>query len=91
MTDVSLIVLAYDEEFLLGDTLEAIRREAPSLPESSEILVVDDASTDGARAIAHWRGARVISSARERSRCKPSECPLWIRTCQRMRHVGAAC
>lgn len=60
MTDVSFIVPAYNEELLLGDTLEAISRAASALPESSEILVVDDASTDGTRAVAHLRGARVI-------------------------------
>jgi glycosyltransferase involved in cell wall biosynthesis len=60
VTDVSFIVPAYNEELLLGDTLEAIRRAASALPESSEILVVDDASTDGTLAVAHLRGARVV-------------------------------
>jgi glycosyltransferase involved in cell wall biosynthesis len=60
VTDVSFIVPAYNEELLLADTLEAIRRAAYALPESSEILVVDDGSTDGTCGIADSRGARVI-------------------------------
>ena len=60
MTDVSFIVPAYNEEPLLADTLQAIRRAASALPESSEILVVDDASTDGTGAVAHLHGARAI-------------------------------
>ena len=43
MTDVSFIVPAYNEELLLADTVEAIRRAASSLPDTSEITVVDDA------------------------------------------------
>ena len=60
MTDISFIVPAHNEELLLADTLEAIRRAASALPESSEILVVDDASTDGTGAIGHLHDARVI-------------------------------
>ena len=60
MTDVSFIVPAYNEESLLADTLKAIRRAASLVPESSEIIVVDDASTDGTRAIAHLHGAHVV-------------------------------
>jgi glycosyltransferase involved in cell wall biosynthesis len=60
VTDISFIVPAHNEELLLADTLEAIRRAASALPESSEILVVDDASTDGTGAIGHLHDARVI-------------------------------
>jgi glycosyltransferase involved in cell wall biosynthesis len=60
VTDVSFIVPAYNEELLLADTLRAIRRAASALPESSEILVADDASTDGTGAIATLHGARLV-------------------------------
>src|SRR5215813_11106973 len=60
VTDVSFIVPAYNEELLLADTLEAIQRAASSVPESSEIIVADDASTDGTSAIAHLHGAHVV-------------------------------
>jgi glycosyltransferase involved in cell wall biosynthesis len=46
VTDVSFIVPADNEEPLLADTLNAIRRTASASRYSSEIIVVDDASTD---------------------------------------------
>jgi glycosyltransferase involved in cell wall biosynthesis len=60
VTDVSFIVPAYNEEPLLADTLNAIRRTASASRYSSEIIVVDDASTDSTSAIARLQGARVI-------------------------------
>jgi glycosyltransferase involved in cell wall biosynthesis len=61
MTNVSFIVPAFNEERLLGETLKAIREAASALNEPSEVIVVDDASTDGTNGIAQSHGARVVS------------------------------
>jgi glycosyltransferase involved in cell wall biosynthesis len=57
---ISFIVPAHDEERLLGATLEALAHSAAALDESSEIIVVDDASIDGTAAIARARNVRVV-------------------------------
>jgi glycosyltransferase involved in cell wall biosynthesis len=59
--DVSFIVPAYNEERLLGGTLSAIARARLGIAEASEVIVVDDASTDGTSAIALAHSARVVS------------------------------
>jgi glycosyltransferase involved in cell wall biosynthesis len=61
MTNVSFVVPAFNEERLLGETLKAIHEVASALNESSEVIVVDDASTDGTNAVAQSHGARVVS------------------------------
>jgi glycosyltransferase involved in cell wall biosynthesis len=58
---ISFIIPAYNEEQHLGRTLDAINGAAGALDEPSEIIVVDDASTDATAAVAHTRGARVIA------------------------------
>lgn len=58
---VSLIVPAHNEAALLGETLAALRASAEQCGERFEIIVVDDASTDGTAAIASELGARVES------------------------------
>jgi glycosyltransferase involved in cell wall biosynthesis len=58
---ISFIIPAYNEESLLGHTLNALNRAAGSLEEPFEVLVVDDASTDRTAAVAEEFGARVIS------------------------------
>lgn len=58
---LSFIIPAYNEEALLGPTLDAVRRAFESLGERGEIIVVDDASTDATAAVAAARGARVVS------------------------------
>lgn len=58
---VSFIVPAHNEEALLGCTLDALNACARSLVQESEILVVDDASTDRTASIAKEHGARVIA------------------------------
>ena len=60
MIDVSFIVPAFNEERLLGRTLEGIWRATSGIPESCEVLVVDDASDDDTASIAAAGGARVI-------------------------------
>lgn len=58
---VSFIVPAWNEEAILGSTLEALRRAGETLPVRWEIIVADDASTDGTAEIAREAGARVVS------------------------------
>lgn len=60
MIDVSFIVPAFNEERLLGRTLQGISRAISAIPESCEVLVVDDASSDDTASIAAGGGARVI-------------------------------
>jgi glycosyltransferase involved in cell wall biosynthesis len=57
---ISFIVPAYNEEALIGGTLEALNRAAETLGEMYEIVVADDASSDGTANIAEAHGARVV-------------------------------
>ncbi len=57
---ISFIVPAHDEARLIGATLQALRAAADAVGEAYEIVVVDDASTDGTAQIAQAGGARVI-------------------------------
>lgn len=58
---ISLIVPAYNEERLIGDTLKALDSAAKGLHEAYELIVVDDASADQTAAVARSLGARVVS------------------------------
>jgi glycosyltransferase involved in cell wall biosynthesis len=58
--DVSFIIPAFNEERTLGRALQAIASATANLPESLEVIVVDDASTDGTAATAAAAGARVL-------------------------------
>lgn len=57
---LSFVVPAYNEERLLGATLQAIHGAAKPLGIAYEIVVADDASTDATAAIAEEAGARVV-------------------------------
>ncbi|MGZ5035221.1 MAG: glycosyltransferase [Usitatibacter sp.] len=57
---ISFVVPAYNEERYLGATLDAIHAAAKSVGEPYEIVVADDASTDGTAGIAEAGGARVV-------------------------------
>jgi glycosyltransferase involved in cell wall biosynthesis len=57
---ISFIVPAWNEESLLGATIDAIKNSARQLPITSEIIVVDDTSTDQTADIAIAHGARVV-------------------------------
>jgi glycosyltransferase involved in cell wall biosynthesis len=57
---ISFVVPAHDEERLLGSTIVAIHAAARELGEPYELIVVDDASTDGTAGVARANGARVI-------------------------------
>ena len=60
---ISFIVPAHNEELLLGPTLRAIHAAARALGEPYELVVADDASTDGTALVAGREGARVCRVA----------------------------
>jgi glycosyltransferase involved in cell wall biosynthesis len=60
---ISFIVPAYNEERLLGATLDALRAAAVATGEPHELIVVDDASTDRTAVIAQDHGAVLVSVA----------------------------
>jgi len=57
---ISFIVPAWNEESVLGQTIDAITNSARQLPLTAEIIVVDDSSTDQTADIAVEHGARVV-------------------------------
>lgn len=57
---LSIIIPAHDEARLIGATLEALREATMNLQMACEIIVVDDASTDGTGDIARRHGACVV-------------------------------
>jgi glycosyltransferase involved in cell wall biosynthesis len=57
---ISFIVPAYNEEQLLGGTLDAIHAVARQVAHAYEIVVANDASTDTTASIARSHGARVV-------------------------------
>ena len=57
---ISFVVPAYNEEGLIGRTLDALNRAGQNLVEPYEIVVVDDASTDRTAMIAEQYGARTV-------------------------------
>lgn len=56
----SFVIPAHDEAALLGDTLAALQAAADQLQLNYEVVVVDDASTDGTADIARRAGAQVL-------------------------------
>jgi len=58
---ISFVVPAYNEERLIGRTLDAIHATAREIGQHYEVIVADDASTDRTAAIARAHGARVIA------------------------------
>jgi len=60
---ISFIVPAYNEEQLLGATLQAIHDAARRVGEPYEVIVADDASTDQTALVALSHGAAVVSVA----------------------------
>lgn len=59
VTSFSVVVPAFDEAGQLGATLRSLA--AQDFPGTVEVIVVDNASTDGTAAVAHAHGARVVS------------------------------
>jgi glycosyltransferase involved in cell wall biosynthesis len=72
---ISFIVPAYNEERLLGATLSSLASSARALGESYELIVADDASTDGTVEVARAHGATVV--------------PVEFRQIARTRNAGA--
>lgn len=60
---ISFIIPAYNEERLLGASLDALHTAARSVGEAYELIVVDDASTDATSLVAAGFGARVVRVA----------------------------
>jgi glycosyltransferase involved in cell wall biosynthesis len=58
---ISFVVPAYNEEALIGQTLDALNRAGRNLGEPYEIVVADDASTDRTAAIAEQYRAHIVS------------------------------
>ena len=58
---VSFVIPAWNEESVLGPTLEALDVARRRLAEPSEVIVADDSSTDRTADIARQRGAKVVS------------------------------
>jgi glycosyltransferase involved in cell wall biosynthesis len=56
----SIIIPAYNEEALIGPTLDTLRESAAHLQGGFEIIVANDDSTDRTPEIAREKGARVI-------------------------------
>ena len=61
MTSLSVLVPVYNEEYLVAASLERLKLlESSPLLDRIEVIVVDDASTDGsARALEQFRAALV--------------------------------
>jgi glycosyltransferase involved in cell wall biosynthesis len=57
---ISFVVPAYNEERLIGGTLDAIHAAAREVGEPYELVVANDASTDDTAIIAREKGARVV-------------------------------
>jgi fumarate hydratase, class II len=64
--ELSIVIPAWNEARWLPATLDRIQAACVDLGRMVEIVVVDNASTDGSAQIAHDRGARVV---REEERC----------------------
>jgi glycosyltransferase involved in cell wall biosynthesis len=58
---LSIIIPAYNEEQLIGQTLRAAHAAAGATGATYEVIVADDASSDRTAAIAADHGARVVS------------------------------
>jgi glycosyltransferase involved in cell wall biosynthesis len=58
---LSFIIPAYNEEAVLGPTINAIHDAAKACAVEYEVIVADDASTDRTAEIAAQHGARIVS------------------------------
>lgn len=59
---ISFIIPAWNEERLIGRTIEALHGAAGAAGAPYEIVVADDGSDDGTRAVAEAGGARVVQA-----------------------------
>lgn len=58
---ISFIIPAHNEEALIGRTIASIRASAQNAGSACEIIVVNDASTDGTARVAAEQGAKVVN------------------------------
>jgi glycosyltransferase involved in cell wall biosynthesis len=58
---ISFVMPAHNEEAVIGRTLQAVHEAAGFVGQPYEIIVVNDASTDGTAEIARQHGARVVT------------------------------
>jgi glycosyltransferase involved in cell wall biosynthesis len=58
---ITFVIPAWNEESVLGPTLDALNIARRQLAEPSEVIVADDSSTDRTQEIARRHGARVVS------------------------------
>ena len=58
---ISFVIPAWNEESVLGPTLEAVRLATRHLAAPSEVIVADDGSTDRTAEIARQHGAQVVT------------------------------
>lgn len=64
---LSFVVPAFNEEAYIGDCLESILKQTEEMRDSTEIIVVNNASTDRTRDVAaRYPGVRVIDEPRKR-------------------------
>lgn len=61
--DITLIIPAHNEEDWIGQCLDSVQRYAPG--GFTEVIVVDNASTDSTARIAAQKGARVVREERK--------------------------
>jgi glycosyltransferase involved in cell wall biosynthesis len=59
---LDVIIPAYNEEHAVFSTIERVRAVLANIPVRSDVVLVDDGSTDATRAVAEQAGARVISA-----------------------------
>jgi glycosyltransferase involved in cell wall biosynthesis len=63
---ISFIIPAYNEENYIGQCLESIIQEAKNSPLETEIIVVNNASTDNTRQVAQsFTGVKVVDESRK--------------------------
>jgi dolichyl-phosphate beta-glucosyltransferase len=66
---ISIVIPAYNEENRLGASLEKIQRYlAPAQWEFAEVVVVDDGSRDGTKAVARGAGVRLLENPSNRGK-----------------------
>ena len=59
-----IVIPAFNEEKALGALLDEIKQVQPSLPVTSEVVVIDDGSVDRTASVAAERGVRVVRLCR---------------------------